>query len=74
MHPVITTGILLKGELTVTTAQGEQTILREGDALVEVSNTLHYGENTGNTDIEIVVFYIGGEHQPLTILASSEQP
>lgn len=68
IHPVITTGIVQKGELTVTTEQNEQIVLKSGDVLVEVSNTIHFGENTGNTDVEILVFYIGEENTPVTLL------
>ena len=40
IHPVITTGVMLKGELTVTDDQNQQITIREGDVLVEVSNTI----------------------------------
>ncbi len=68
IHPVITTGVMLKGELTVTDDQNQQITIRKGDVLVEVSNTIHFGENTGETDAEILVFYIGEENTPITIL------
>ena len=68
IHPVITAGILQKGELTVTTENNEQLVLKAGDVLIEVSNTIHFGENTGETNAEILVFYIGEENMPVTIL------
>lgn len=68
IHPVIVTGVLLKGELTITDDQNKQLIIRKGDVLVEVSNTIHFGKNTGNTDAEILVFYIGEENTPITTL------
>ena len=68
LHPVITTGILTKGQLTVTTAANDQITIKEGDVLVEVSNTIHFGKNSGTTDAEILVFYIGDEDLPTTIL------
>ena len=69
IHPVITTGMITKGELTVTDADNNTVTIREGDVLVEVSNTIHFGENTGNGPAEIIVFYIGDEATPTTVLA-----
>jgi len=68
IHPVITTGFLLKGELTITDHQNKQITIHEGDVLVEVSNTIHFGQNTGDIDAEILVFYVGEENSPVTIL------
>ena len=71
LHPVITTGILTKGELTVTDNEGKKITMKEGDVLVEVTNTIHFGENTGSKTAEILVFYIGEENTPTTILANN---
>tara|TARA_R110000787_G_scaffold204931_1_gene315410 strand:- start:1703 stop:2131 length:429 start_codon:yes stop_codon:yes gene_type:complete len=69
LHPVITTGIVTKGKLTITDVNNQQKIMKAGDVLVEVSNTIHFGENTGSETLEIIVFYIGNENSPNTILA-----
>ena len=69
LHPVITTGILTKGELTITDVNNQQKIMKAGDVLVEVFNTIPFGENTGSEPLEIIVFYIGNENTPNTILA-----
>ena len=66
-HPIINAGVLLKGELTVTTEKGEILHLKEGEAIVEVVNKWHYGENTGDTDSIILVFYAGIKNTPITI-------
>ena len=66
-HPIINAGVLLKGELTVTTENGEILHLKEGEAIVEVVNKWHYGENTGDTDSIILVFYAGIKNTPITI-------
>lgn len=58
---------MLKGELTVITAEGKKLELRAGDPIVEVVNTLHYGVNNGDTEAEIVVFYAGTEGAPITV-------
>ena len=71
LHPVITTGVMLKGELTITDDKQQQITIKEGDVLVEVSNTIHFGKNTGDTDVEIVVFYIGEKDTPVTIIPKS---
>jgi len=41
--------------------------LKAGDALVELVNTCHFGENTGNSPAEIIVFYAGTDDLPITI-------
>lgn len=69
IHPVITTGVLTKGELTITDKDGNQKTIKAGDVLVEVSNERHFGKNTGNTTAEILVFYIGEESKPVTQIA-----
>lgn len=68
-HPVINAGVLLKGELKVVTKEGKSLLLRAGDPIVEVVNTLHYGVNEGNEDAEIVVFYAGIAGEPITLYA-----
>lgn len=67
-HPVINAGIMLKGELTIHKENGDTFHINEGDAIVEVVETWHYGQNDGDTPAEIVVFYVGIEGDPITIL------
>lgn len=66
-HPVINTGILLSGQLTVHT-QDKKIDLNAGDTLVEVMNTSHYGENTGNEPATVIVFYIAEKGSKVTVL------
>ena len=66
-HLVINAGILTKGQLTVVDERNNTLHLEAGDALVELVNTCHYGENTGSIPAEIVVFYAGTEDLPITI-------
>lgn len=68
LHPVITTGMLTKGELTVTDDKNNQITIKAGDVLVEVTNTIHFGENAGNVPAEIITFYIGPEDSPTTVI------
>lgn len=66
-HPVINAGVLLKGELTVTTVKDEVLELKAGDPIVEVVNKWHYGVNKGESDAVIVVFYAGVKGTPITV-------
>jgi quercetin dioxygenase-like cupin family protein len=60
-HPVINAGVVTRGSLVVTTKDGQRNELKEGDAIIEVVNTLHYGANEGEEPCEIIVFYAGVE-------------
>ena len=67
-HPILNVGYLTKGELTVRTEQGEVLVLKKGEPIIEVINTWHYGESTGNEDAEIVVVYVGNHGDSITEL------
>jgi quercetin dioxygenase-like cupin family protein len=67
MHPVINAGILLKGELTITTKTGETVTVREGDTVVELFKIWHSGANTGSVKTELIMFYAGHPGVPLAI-------
>src|SRR5690554_1034727 len=71
-HMVINAGVLTKGELTVVDEQHNILNLKTGDALVELVNTYHYGENKGNVPAEIIVFYAGTEDLPITVTKNNE--
>ncbi len=71
-HLVINAGVLTKGELTVVDEQDNTLHLKAGDALVELVNTYHYGENKGNVPAEIIVFYAGTEDLPITVTKNNE--
>src|SRR5690606_28999519 len=66
-HLVINAGVLTKGDLTVVDEQHNTLNLKTDDALVELVNTYHYGENKGNVPAEIIVFYAGTEDLTITI-------
>lgn len=67
-HPYATAGVLLEGEIVVKTPSGEQQRLVAGEALVELINQAHYGENTGDVDAVILVVYAGEKGKPVTVL------
>ena len=56
-HPVINAGVLLKGQLTVTTKGGQVLHMKAGDPIVELVDTWHYGKNEGSEPAEFLVFY-----------------
>ena len=66
-HPYINAGVLTKGELRVVSKTGKKLILVAGDPIVELVNTWHFGESSGNVPAEIIVFYAGIKGQPITI-------
>ena len=67
-HPVISAGVVLRGDLTITTERGETLRLKAGDAVSEVVDTWHYGATSGNEPAEVIVFYAGVEESPITVL------
>lgn len=67
MHPVINAGVLLKGELTITTKSGEKIVVKAGEPLVELFKEWHFGANTGSDKAELIVFYAGHVGTPLVI-------
>jgi len=65
-HPILNVGYLTKGELTVHTQTGDVLVLKAGDPIIEVIDTWHYGESTGDEDAEIVVVYVGNKGDTFT--------
>lgn len=65
-HYVINCAVVLKGELTIVTENGQEKTFRAGEALVEMIGTFHHGENRGNVPVEVLVFYAGKEGIPLS--------
>jgi quercetin dioxygenase-like cupin family protein len=66
-HPVINTGVILEGQLTVIAKDGKQLILNAGDSIVELVDQWHYGVNQGATPVKLIVFYAGEVGVPLVI-------
>ena len=66
-HPVINAGVLLKWQLTVVDIKGNALEMKEGDPIIEVVNTVHYGVNKGDEPAEILVFYAGEEGKEIVV-------
>ncbi|WP_257275546.1 MULTISPECIES: cupin domain-containing protein [unclassified Endozoicomonas] len=72
-HPVINAGYLVKGKLTVVRlSDGKKLELKAGEALVEMVDEWHYGENKSDEPAEIIVVYAGDEGQAITVLKKEE--
>jgi quercetin dioxygenase-like cupin family protein len=66
-HPMINSAVLLAGTLRVTAASGQVHHLQAWDAISELVDTWHYGENTGDEPAVILVVYAGAVGMPLSI-------
>lgn len=71
-HLVINAGVLTKGALTVVDDKNNVLELKAGDAIVELVNTYHYGENKSDEPAEIIVFYAGTVDTPITMAQKGE--
>ena len=65
-HAVVNAGVILRGELTVVSDNGTERTFRAGEGIVELVGTVHYGENRGDGETEMVMFYAGTEGVPLS--------
>ena len=67
MHPVINAGVLLKGELSITTKSGEKITVKAGEPVVELFKEWHYGSNPGLEPVDLIIVYAGTVGTPLVI-------
>ncbi|MEG2612763.1 MAG: cupin domain-containing protein [Alistipes sp.] len=58
-HLMINAGMVLAGELTVVAKSGITAQFKSGEGVIELVDTWHYGENRGDTPVELVMFYAG---------------
>lgn len=66
-HSVINVAYMIKGELTVRDEDGNTVTIKAGEPLVELVGKVHYGENNGSEDAELVVLYLNDETEiPIT--------
>ena len=66
-HDLVNIAYVKKGTLTVITDNNKEITLHEGEVLPELIGKYHYGKNTGNEPVELVVFYIGEKGTPLSV-------
>lgn len=66
-HDLVNIAYVKKGTLTVITDKRKEITLHEGEVLPELVGKYHYGKNTGNEPVELIVFYIGEIGTPLSV-------
>ena len=66
-HPVMNYGILVQGELTIIGQDGKEKVVHEGEAVVEMVNTIHHGENRGSKPVILYMFYLSQNDMPLAV-------
>lgn len=72
LHPVPSFGMVLEGELEVSLKSGAKKIIKAGEAIAEVVNTLHNGRAISKTPVKILVFYAGSTESSITEKAPIE--
>ena len=66
-HPVMNHGILVQGDLTIIGQDGKEKVVHEGEAIVEMVNTVHHGENRGTKPVVLYMFYLTQKDIPLSV-------
>jgi quercetin dioxygenase-like cupin family protein len=66
-HPVMNYGVLMQGELTIIGLDGKKKVVHEGEPVVEMVNTIHHGENRGDKDVILYMFYLSQKDLPLAV-------
>ena len=66
-HDLVNVAYVKKGTLTVYTDKNEHITGKEGECLPEIIGKYHYGKNTGDEPVELIVFYIGECGTPLSV-------
>lgn len=56
-HPMINAGMVIAGRLTVVAADGGERTFGPGEAIIEMVNRPHYGENRGADTVDLVMVY-----------------
>ncbi len=66
-HPVMNYGVLVQGELTIIGLDKKEKVVHEGEAVVEMVGTIHHGENRGNKEVILYMFYLSQKDMPLAV-------
>ena len=66
-HDLVNVAYVKQGTLTVITDDNKEITLHEGEVLPELVGKYHYGKNTGNVPVELIVFYLGQKGTPLSV-------
>lgn len=68
-HKIINCGVVLSGTLTIVCTNGSYHEFHAGEPLVETDGEVHHGENRGDVETVVLMFYAGCSAIPLTIPA-----
>jgi quercetin dioxygenase-like cupin family protein len=63
---------VVNGNLTVEIKGMAEKHFSGGSSFAEVINTAHNGKNTGDRDVELIVFFIGEKGMPLSTASGKE--
>lgn len=66
-HPVINAGIVERGILTIVADDGRERDFGPGEAIIEMVNVAHYGENRGDEPVDLVMFYASTPGTPISL-------
>ena len=73
-HIAMNHGVLVQGELTIIGLDGKNTTLHAGDVVVEMVDSIHYGENRGKEPVVLYMFYLSQEGGLPLSVPNSEIP
>lgn len=73
-HPIPVYAYVVSGSLSVELENGQVNTYRNGDAIIEVVNTLHNGRNPGPGPVRLAVFYTGIEGTPNVVQPGATLP
>ena len=68
-HKIINCGVVLSGTVTIVNRDGTSHDFHAGEALVETDGEIHHGENRGEEEAVVIMFYAGDSFTPLSIPA-----
>lgn len=66
-HVCMNHGVLVQGELTIIGADGQTKTIHAGEVVVEMVDSVHYGENRGKEPVVLYMFYLSQEGLPLSV-------
>ena len=66
-HLVMNHGVLVQGELTIIALDGKTKVMRAGEVVVEMVETIHHGENRGTEPVVLYMFYLSQKDKPLSV-------
>lgn len=66
-HVAMNHGVLVQGELTIIAQDGKTKVMRAGEVVVEMVDSIHHGENRGTEPAVLYMFYLSQKDMPLSV-------